>query len=395
MPSHPISPLDKVLGRLDDLDSVNLTILVQRLARERRLLEMVFNAIKEGILVVNPSGLIEYSNMAAQQLLGLKPADVGKAVLWRLAPDLARSLNIDPKHNLEASTAISREIEIHYPEHRYIRLYLVPFDQGDAKVETLRFALILGDVTEDKVSTEQRIESEKLASIFMLAAGVAHELGNPLNSLTIHLQLIENQLKKLKATGRAADKLSESLQICLSEVARLDGIIQNFLEAIRPKPLDLQEVNPISVLKEVLRVQAEELKNLDIRVDIALKGSPPVIMADRNQLKQVFFNLIKNAMEAMREGGRLKIHTRSDDAFVYLILADSGSGIPQEDLSRIFQPYFTTKKGGTGLGMMIVQRILRDHGAKIGIDSQAGVGTLVTLEFPQKNRRFHLLKDSS
>ena len=97
MPSQPTSPLDKVLGRLDYLDSVNLTILVQRLARERRLLEMVFNVIKEGILVVNPSGLIEYSNRAAQQLLGLKSADIGKAVLWRLAPDFSTQPQYRPK----------------------------------------------------------------------------------------------------------------------------------------------------------------------------------------------------------------------------------------------------------------------------------------------------------
>ena len=395
MPLHRTSPLDKVLGRLDDLDSVNLTILVQRLARERRLLETVFNAIKEGVLVVTPSGLIEYSNMAAQHLLGLKPEDIGKATLWRMAPDLVRSLDINIKDALDTSSAISREIELHYPEHRYIRLYLVPFDQRDTNVEILRFSLILADITEDKISTEQQIENEKLASIFMLAAGVAHELGNPLNSLTIHLQLIDSQLKKFNAAHHSTAKLRDSLDICMSEVRRLDGIIQNFLEAIRPKPLDLKELNPLTILEEVLRVQKEELKNLGIRVEVTLKGKTPTIMADSNQLKQVFFNIVKNAMEAMREGGRLKIRTHSDDTFVYLHIADSGSGIPQEDLSHIFQPYFTTKPGGTGLGMMIVQRILRDHGAKIGIDSRTDVGTVVTLEFPQKHRQYRLLEGST
>ena len=115
-------------------------------------------------------------------------------------------------------------------------------------------------------------------------------------------------------------------------------------------------------------------------------------MADRNQLKQVFFNIIKNAVEAMQPGGVLKIKTRTDDQSVYLLFGDTGSGIKQEDLVRLFQPYHTTKTGGHGLGMMIVQRIMREHGGQVGVESKEGVGTVVTLQFPQKNRRVRMLR---
>ena len=118
----------------------------------------------------------------------------------------------------------------------------------------------------------------------------------------------------------------------------------------------------------------------------------PMVMADRNQLKQVFFNIAKNAMEAMQPGGRLRIKTRTDDDNVYLLFGDTGSGIKPEDLVRLFQPYHTTKPGGTGLGLMIVQRIMREHGGQVGLESKEGVGTIVTLQFPRKDRRVRMLQ---
>ena len=384
--------LDRVLGRLDTLDSVNLTNLVQRLAREHGLFEDIFNTLQEGILVISENGEIEYANLSAHQLIGLKTDDLTGAVLWRLVPGLRPSLETlfdDAAHDLPV---VTREIELSYPETRVVRLYMVPF-KGEGGGSTRRFAVILSDITRERQSTEDRIESERTSSILLLAAGVAHELGNPLNSLTIHLQLIERKLKKLKAVkDKEAASLAESIRVCQAEVSRLDGIVTNFLDAIRPRPPDLAETNLIEVLDEVLRFQQRELEDRGIEVEAETSSDSPVIMADRNQLKQVFFNLIKNAMEAMIPGGKLRIRARSDDDNVYLLFGDTGTGIKQEDLGKLFQPYHTTKTGGHGLGLMIVQRILREHGGQVGIDSKENVGTLVTLQFPQRNRRVKMLK---
>jgi signal transduction histidine kinase len=205
------------------------------------------------------------------------------------------------------------------------------------------------------------------------------------------LQLIERQLAKLNA-GAATKKIKESADICIAEVERLDGIIRNFLEAIRPQPPNLVEVDLLALLAEVLALRQKELENLGVRVEVEVMQAPPTVLGDRNQIKQVFFNLLKNAMEAMERGGRLRIEARIDDAWAYLAFADNGVGIAQEDLPRIFQPYFSTKRGGHGLGMMIVQRILRAHGGQISLESTAGLGTTVTLQFPLKNRRVRLLE---
>jgi signal transduction histidine kinase len=186
--------------------------------------------------------------------------------------------------------------------------------------------------------------------------------------------------------------LDDSIRVCQDEVRRLDGIITNFLNAIRPQPPDLADANLADVLDDVLRFQQQEIQDRDITVEAETPADLPVVKADRNQVKQVFFNLIKNAIEAMQPGGVLRIRTRVDDDNVYLLFGDTGSGIKQDDLVRLFQPYHTTKPGGHGLGLMIVQRIMREHGGQVGIESKEGVGTLVTLQFPQKNRRVRMLK---
>ncbi len=400
MSAKKTTSLDRVLGRLDSLDTVNLSNLVQRLARERALFEGIFETLQEGVLVIGADGLVEYANQSSQRLIGLRGDALGKATLWRLVPGLRASLEgafdgdedeavMDEK---TPPTVVTREFELTYPELRLVRLYMVPF-QGEGRGAARRFAVILSDITRDRETTEARIEDERTSSVLLLAAGVAHELGNPLNSLTIHLQLIERRLKKLKtAKDKDVTALSDSIRVCQEEVVRLDGIITNFLDAIRPRPPDLAETRLEEVLAEVLRFHQRELENRDIAVEAELTTALPPVMADRNQVKQVFFNIIKNAMEAMQPGGELRIKTRVDDEGVYLIFGDTGSGIRQGDLAKLFQPYHTTKAGGNGLGLMVVQRIMREHGGQIGIESTEGVGTTVTLQFPRKDRRVRMLR---
>lgn len=392
MGSKKETSLDRVLGRLDNLDAVNLTNLVQRLARERSLLEAVFNAIHEGILIIDQEGVIAYANDAASKMVGLRDGDLGVTTLWKLVPDLARTLEGEAGGKLEPAPTFLKELYLTYPESRYVRLYMTPFEEETHEAESEnRFAVILTDITQEKESAEEWVESERVSSILLLAAGVAHELGNPLNSLTIHLQLIQREMNKLEKSTETA-KIRRSLDVCGSEVERLNGIISHFLEAIRPVPPDLQEVDLVEILEEVLQFQATELDNRAIKVDVELNDKLPVVLGDRNQLKQVFFNLVKNSMEAMRAGGVIRVSTRSDDHFVHLHFGDTGSGIKTEEVGKVFEPYFTTKKGGSGLGLMIVQRILRNHGGHVAIESKENVGTVISLQFPHKDRRVRLLE---
>jgi PAS domain S-box-containing protein len=384
--------LDKILGRVEDLDSVNLGILVQRLARERKLQETVFNTIQDGILVIDSDGIVQYANNAAFNIIGLKKNDIGVARLWKMVPDLARS--IDPQ-SLDGSKVtkpvLAREVELSYPERRFLRLYMVPIAAQVGASGSGGYVVVLTDVTEDKVTFEERIENERTGSVMRLAAGVAHELGNPLNSLTIHLQLIQRKLAALEA-GKSSEALAESIQVCQGEVSRLDGIITHFLEAVRPQKPELNEVDLIELIEAVLRVQEAVLIDRKLDVNVEVTETLPMVLGDRGQIKQVFFNIVKNAMEAMQAGGSLRIVASCDDEFVQLQFIDSGTGISEDELAKVFQAYYTTKEDGHGLGMMIVQRIMRDHGGQIGIESSEGTGTVIFLQFPLPHRRTRLLE---
>jgi nitrogen fixation/metabolism regulation signal transduction histidine kinase len=378
------SPLDRVLGRLDDLDEVNLGILVQRLARERKLLETVFDVIRDGILVLDDKGDISYANIQGKQLIGLKDNQSGHVSLLRAAPEIARAIGLDHGKDGINAEVIVREMEISYPDLRYIRVYAVPIEEAFVKStdsEKIGLAIIMTDITEEKVSLDERIESEKVSSIMDLAAGVAHELGNPLNSINIHLQVLRRNLSSQNPKNKKTDK---SLSACINEVERLDGIIAHFLKAIRPQEPDFKNINLLNIIEETVRLKKEELNIHKINVSMEAGVREPVIKGDSEQLKQVFFNVLGNAIEAIKKNSTIRIVTGLEENFVYVKIIDHGTGISKEDLSKVFEPYYTTKKSGHGIGMMIVHRIMRDHGGDVGIDSKVGCWNYCYSSFSKK-----------
>ncbi len=389
------SPLDKVLGKLEDLDEVNLSNLVQRLARERKLLETVFDVIRDGILVLDESGVITYSNQQGRRLIGLKQDKADKVPLLRVAPELARSLGLDRISSHTRPEVIVREIRVNYPEKRFLRVYAVPIEGAKHALDAQKddgITVVLTDITEEKINLEERIESEKITSIMDLAAGVAHELGNPLNSITIHLQVLQRLLAREFSESSNFEKSTKSLSSCLKEVKRLDSIIVHFLKAIRPTIPDFQEINLFTLIEEVLHIKEKELSGKKINVQLDAGNSETKIDGDIEQIKQVFFNVISNSIDAVTDKSDIRIILSSENNFVVAQIIDHGSGIIKENISKVFDPYFTTKKRGNGIGMMIVHRTMRDHGGEVGIDSKHGSGTIVTLKFPRKGLRNRYLE---
>jgi two-component system, sporulation sensor kinase E len=399
--------LDKVLGRIGRLDPEGLQTVVERLARERRFLETLFNTIEDGLLVVDELGRILYFNHAVTQLLGLQPQQAEGQKVTRFLPQLDWNdlVGLDRRGG---AGVLRQEFEVTYPRQRFLRLYAAPLDGEAAGSSGL--ALILHDATEARLKTAEAIETERLQALTLLAASVAHEIGNPLNALHIHLQLMERELRKLRAAsprpvpapsrvfrrgrrGREAPeeapaseeilgKLDKYLGVAKGEISRLDYIITQFLQAIRPSPPRKQTVNLNAVVEDTLRLLGPELENRGHAVETELCPRLPEAPLDPVQIKQVLVNLIKNAMQAMTRGGVLRLATGTAGDGVWVSLADTGSGISQEQLSRIFQPFYTTKRRGSGLGLMIVQRVMRDHGGLIKLDSHTGRGTTFRLWFP-------------
>ncbi|MCX6919644.1 MAG: ATP-binding protein [Verrucomicrobia bacterium] len=384
MARRRFSPLDRVLGRIDDLDAQNLAILARRLERERDLMETVLDTLREGVIVLSHDSAIEYANTAAVRLLGVSEEAVNGSELRRVAPDIAKALDMPV-----AVEALTREVEVRYPESRVLRLHLTRVG-GSQDADRARRVAVLSDITTERVQAEDRVESERIDSIVALAAGVAHEVGNPLNAIGIHLQLLQREAEKL-GDSPAAEKVRNAAQVCRLEITRLDGIVRDFLGAVRHAPPDLVDADLVTVVAETMNLLKDQCGQLGIRVAVDVANDIPLIMADRNQVKQALFNVMKNALEAMDRGGEIFIHLEADDEWVVLSVKDTGVGIPADKLTRVFDAYYTTKASGGGLGMLILLRILRAHGGTVDIQSTPNIGTTVTLRFPLKHRRVKTL----
>jgi signal transduction histidine kinase len=192
--------------------------------------------------------------------------------------------------------------------------------------------------------------------------------------------------------GESVGKLGQYLGVAKGEINRLDYIITQFLQAIRPTPPQLQMASLNEVIQETVVLLQPELDNRGLDVKCRLAHSLPGAPIDPAQIQQVLVNLIKNAMQAMTKGGTLSLQTGEGSDGVWVSIADTGGGIPQEQINRIFEPFYTTKKKGTGLGLMIVQRIVRAHGGRIELESQVGRGTTFRIWLPLHERKPRLLE---
>jgi PAS domain S-box-containing protein len=379
--------LDKLIERLDRLDPGSLQSQFLRLAQEKGFLETVFHAVREGIIVVNDKGRITFANTAAQKILGFTLEAAAGQPVGRYLRDVEwdRVLELDER---EWSRLVTREIEVTYPEHRFLDFYVVPLPGKASRPEGA--VIILRDITRDREQEAKTIESERLNALTLLAAGVAHEIGNPLNSLNIHLQLIERELGELPREKE--ESLRELLDVSRREVARLDQIISQFLRAIRPSLPTFEKASVTALLKETLDFLQHEIRDRDVLVEVTEPEEKDSILLDPNQIKQVFFNIIRNAIQAMPDGGLLKIGVAATDRYIAVSFRDTGPGIAPEELGRIFEPYHSSKSEGSGLGLMIVQRIIRDHGGQIEVHSEPRKGTTFTIFLPREEQRMRLLK---
>jgi two-component system, sporulation sensor kinase A len=230
----------------------------------------------------------------------------------------------------------------------------------------------LQDITERKKTEEQLLNSEKLSVVGQLAAGVAHEIRNPLTSLRGFLQLLD---------GGMSNK--EYYSIMLDELDRIEFIVSEFLNLAKPQAASFEYHCPIKLLKDVISLLYTEANLYNVTIHIEEQGDIPNLYCEKNQMKQVFINLIKNAMDAMPNGGAITIHAHVMPCNYLLIqFKDEGVGIPKERIKKIGEPFYSTKEKGTGLGIMICHKIIERHRGEISFDSKENEGTVVSISLP-------------
>ncbi|MGI9113493.1 MAG: PAS domain-containing sensor histidine kinase [Chthoniobacterales bacterium] len=385
--------LEKLISRLGKIGPEDVQNYLLRLAQEKGFLETVFNAIQEGIIVTDSGGRITYLNEAACGLFGLDGEDsIGKPLDERVR-------GLDWQSFTRSGGPVTRDLEIFYPANRFINFYIVPLiiehreSEADGAGGQVGYAIILRDITESRRTAEKVMEGERLNALTLLAAGVAHEIGNPLNSLNIHLQLMERETRKLK--GKTGEQLQESIDIARGEISRLDSIVTQFLRAIRPSRPQLRPESINALVEETVQFFGPEIQARDIVVETELRPDLPLLELDRDQMKQAFYNIIKNSFEAMKSRGILRIRTDASDTHVRVSFTDNGGGMSADSLSRVFEPYYTTKAEGSGLGLLIVRRIVREHGGELAIESTEGKGLTLTIRLPLADQRVRMLEAGS
>jgi len=376
----------KALERLERMDHAQVASLIGALSDENDLLAMVLGSMTDGIVVIDKRHRILLSNHSAARLLHLAQDEGADRPLWEAVPDPALAAFFSEKLPGQEK-ATDRPFTLEGPP-RILSVSILPLVRDGAVQGSL---VHVEDITERRSREARLRRAESLASLTTLAAGVAHEIKNPLGSMGIHLQLIQKKVSGKECVDAA--EIQPHLAVIGEEVDRLNRIVVDFLFAVKPMDTHLEEGDVNLVLSELLDFVRPELDQAGIRIERELSPAVPHLMIDARYIKQALLNLIKNAISAMPAGGTLRIETRLAGSEVELRVSDTGAGVPPEIIDKIFEPYFTTKPFGTGLGLTIVFKIIKEHFGDVTVSSRVGEGTSFTLTLPVPQQSRMLLED--
>jgi PAS domain S-box-containing protein len=375
--------LQRALAKIDKMDREQIRGLLEDVATESELLEMVMESMSDGVVVTDREDRILLVNKSAERMLPFASGDLGERVLWECMQD--REIAAFFRRSLSGlDKVIDREFTLTEGFVRTLALTVMPLvRQGSIQGNVIH----IEDVSEKRAKEARLRRAESLAALTTLTAGVAHEIKNPLASIGIHIELIRKTIGGRQTVSAA--KVSENLEVIKEEVERLNRIVVDFLFAVRPMNAELQLEDPNPLVRELLEFLRFELEQAGIRVEVELLEPSPHFRLDAKYLKQALLNIVKNAIAAMPDGGTLRVATQRKGNTLQLKVSDTGVGIPEENLDKIFEPYFTTREFGSGLGLTLVYKIIKEHLGEVAVSSKPGEGTTVTLSFPipQKEKR--------
>ena len=370
--------MSRALRKLQKMNDSQLRSFIQLIADEYALFDAVMDSLTNGVIILDSKHVIVKTNRAASRILGIPLAESSDRPLWRVIPDSKLADFIRTVIKNEEAVLTEEVVIASGEENQYIKLSILPLVR-DKKV---RGTIITAeDITQKKREEINKRRLENLASLTNLAAAVAHEIKNPLAAISIHVQLLR---KNFKACNLAINtKAQKHLDVVEEEIERLNKIVVDFLFAVRPLQCEFAPVDVSKLIRNLIETFQEEFAAAHISVVFHPDGELPRIQADERFLRQALMNILTNAKAAMTpSGGELRITARCDEQKLCIAIADTGKGIAPDLLHKIFEPYFTTKPDGSGLGLTMTYKVVKEHGGDIQVHSELGKGTRFTLILP-------------
>ncbi|HYP53662.1 MAG TPA: ATP-binding protein, partial [Pyrinomonadaceae bacterium] len=370
--------LGALLSERQSRSDVRLIEATHALASLRALHERIVESIRSGVVTTDLQGRIYTFNAAAEEMTGYTSQTLRGEHASILFGDLLRTQIEDSLRAVrEGQTNPRFEADCLTAEGLRLRLGYSISPLSSEGGETTGLVITFQDLTHVRAMEETARRQDRLAAVGRVAAGIAHEIRNPLASMRGSIQVLQSELE-------ADPAQSELMGIVLRESDRLNRIITDFLTYARPRPISLSEIDLREPLREtfVLLRHSPELRD-GHTLEEDLPEEPVRVSADAERIKQVFWNLARNALTAMPEGGNLRAELRrAEHERVRITFQDTGRGMSPEQVERLFEPFSSSANGGTGLGLSIVYQIVRDHGGTINVRSREGHGTTITVELP-------------
>jgi two-component system NtrC family sensor kinase len=352
------------------------------IARLKDFSENIVESLNIGVLAVDLTGIVESWNTRMEQLFGVTRQEaVGRRLDSLLPAELATE--IVARGDEEQVTGIYKQRLQHQGKSLTMNVSITPLVSKAG--ERIGRLLLFDDVTQRERMEEQMTQTEKLTSLGLLAAGVAHEVNTPLAVISNYIQMLAKQMPEEDPRHSIIEKI-------VKQTFRASEIVNNLLNFSRTGAAELANVDVNKVVEETLSLVAHPLKTSQIQVVKNLGNSLPSVRGSANKLQQVFLNLFLNARDAMPSGGMLEIKTAAHNGSVEIEIVDTGAGIPREHIHKIFDPFFTTKASGrgTGLGLSVSYGIIKEHAGKIDVRSTPGKGTSFHVEFPAVRKAVHV-----
>lgn len=374
---------EKAISRADKLTNVQLRDIANNLMLDKERLEAALQSMFDGIVVCNLENVPVFINRSAERILKIPSGWEGGPFWMAISDEDLKDFFCWALTSEE--TILGKEFALEGSGGtRIISVSLSALLSGDRISGTI---IHIEDITEKRKKESQLRRAESLAALTTLAAGVAHEINNPLGSISIHIQLIEKLLTAKDPPDIPA--ISKHLDVVKDEIERLKQIVVDFLFAVRPMDIQLLTENPGAIVREVVELVKYEAEKNKVSVKVSIDKNIPDLLLDKRQIKQAVLNLAQNAIAAMPKGGKLGFAVSCANEEVKIAISDTGTGIPESQLSKIFEPYFTTKKNGTGLGLTITFKIIKEHSGEITVDSKEGKGSTFTIHLPvpQKEKK--------